>query len=45
MLEDLEDVVFVRFMKRLVMVFIFLNWDTVLIREEKYFEEKGIEYV
>lgn len=42
-LEDPEDAVFVRSMKRSAMAFTSLNWDTVPTREEKYLEEKGTD--
>ncbi|XP_037692761.1 leucine-rich repeat-containing protein 72 isoform X3 [Choloepus didactylus] len=41
--DDPEDAVFVRSMKRSVMTFTSMNWDTVPTREEKYLEEKGTE--
>ncbi|XP_023363455.1 leucine-rich repeat-containing protein 72 [Otolemur garnettii] len=39
--DNPEDAVFVRSLKRSVMVITSLNWDTVPTREEKYLEEKG----
>uniref|UniRef100_H0VJC3 Leucine rich repeat containing 72 n=1 Tax=Cavia porcellus TaxID=10141 RepID=H0VJC3_CAVPO len=41
--DDPEDAVFVRSLKRSVMTRTSMNWDTVPTREEKYFEEKGLE--
>ncbi|XP_073094847.1 leucine-rich repeat-containing protein 72 isoform X2 [Manis javanica] len=41
--DDPEDAVFVRSLKRSAMAITFLNWDTVLTREEKYLQEKGAE--
>ncbi|XP_028012007.1 leucine-rich repeat-containing protein 72 [Eptesicus fuscus] len=39
--DDPEDAVFVRSLKRSVMTFTSLNWNTVPKREEKYLEDKG----
>ncbi|XP_074235669.1 leucine-rich repeat-containing protein 72 isoform X3 [Saimiri boliviensis] len=41
--DDPEDAVFVRSMKRSVMTFSSMNWDTVPTREERYLEEEGTE--
>ncbi|XP_066096467.1 leucine-rich repeat-containing protein 72 [Saccopteryx bilineata] len=41
--DDPEDAVFVRSMKRSLMAFTFLSWDTVPKREEKYLGEKGTD--
>ncbi|KAK2096252.1 hypothetical protein P7K49_025286 [Saguinus oedipus] len=41
--DDPEDAVFVRSMKRSVMTFSCMNWDTVPTREERYLEEEGTE--
>ncbi|CAK6434496.1 unnamed protein product [Pipistrellus nathusii] len=39
--DDPEDAVFVRSLKRSMMTFTSLNWNTVPKREEKYLEDKG----
>nr|KAF6338267.1 leucine rich repeat containing 72 [Pipistrellus kuhlii] len=39
--DDPEDAVFVRSLKRSVMTFTSLNWNTVPKREEKYLEDRG----
>ncbi|XP_055974674.1 leucine-rich repeat-containing protein 72 [Sorex fumeus] len=41
--DDPEDAVFVRSLKRSIMTFTSMNWNTVPTREEKYQEEKGTQ--